>query len=206
MVIPNGTPTAGLFCLDRAAEGLAPFTHGPLPVVSRAPSQPDPRASSSALAADDRTWMGLCLVLARRAAERDEVPVGAIVVEAGRVIGRGFNLRERDADPTAHAEVLALREAGRALGHWRLQAATLYVTLEPCPMCAGALVNARVGRLVYGCADAKAGAVESLYGLVTDPRLNHRLAVTAGVRSDECARVLRAFFQRRRASARGGAE
>jgi tRNA(adenine34) deaminase len=192
VVIPNGTPTAGLFCLDRAEHGPPPFTYGPLFVVSRVPSQPDPRASSSALAADDRTWMGLCLVLARRAAERDEVPVGAIVVEGGRVIGRGFNLRERDADPTA-------------LGHWRLHAATLYVTLEPCPMCAGALVNARVGRLVYGCADAKAGAVDSLYGLVTDPRLNHRLAVTAGVRSDECARVLRAFFQRRRASAHGGA-
>lgn len=142
--------------------------------------------------------MGLCLVGARRAAERGEVPVGAIVVFEGRVIGRGFNLRERDADPTAHAEVLALREAGAALGHWRLQAATLYVTLEPCPMCAGALVNARVGRLVFGCTDPKAGAVESLFGITTDPRLNHRLEVTAGIRSEECAQVLRQFFQRRR--------
>jgi tRNA(adenine34) deaminase len=178
----------------RDTHGRAFFSLRKPPTVTRAQT-PAPLAAS-ALA--DETWMGLCLVWARRAAERDEVPVGAIVVSEGRVIGRGFNLRERHADPTAHAEVLALREAGATLGHWRLQSATLYVTLEPCPMCAGALVNARVGRLVFGCTDPKAGAVESLFGITTDPRLNHRLQVTPGVRSAECAQVLHRFFRQRR--------
>ncbi|MCB9534830.1 MAG: tRNA adenosine(34) deaminase TadA [Myxococcales bacterium] len=147
---------------------------------------------------DDHAWMGVCLVQARRAAARGEVPVGALVVHRGRVIGRGFNLREAEDDPTAHAEIVALREAARHLGHWRVLDSTLYVTLEPCVMCAGALVNARVTRLVYGCADPKAGAVESLYAVPTDSRLNHRLQVTAGVRSAECAAVLRDFFRARR--------
>ena len=151
---------------------------------------------------DDAIWMGVCLVLARRAAEAGEIPVGAVVVHAGRVIGQGYNGRERDADPTAHAEVVALREAGRTLGRWRLDEATLYVTLEPCPMCAGALVNSRVARLVYGCTDPKAGAVDSLYDLVRDPRLNHRLAVTGGIRADECAQLLRDFFRQRRGAPR----
>ena len=142
--------------------------------------------------------MGVCLVLARQAAKRGEIPVGAIVVQGGRIIGRGYNLRQTEDDPTAHAEIVALREAGRAQGSWRLNDATLYVTLEPCPMCAGALVNARVSRLVYGCADEKAGAVHSLYGLCTDDRLNHRLEVTAGVRTAECASLLRTFFRKRR--------
>ncbi len=146
----------------------------------------------------DHAWMGIALVLARRAGARGEVPVGAIVVHDGRIIGRGYNLREHDADPTAHAEVIALREAAETLGHWRVVDATLYVTLEPCAMCAGALVNARVRRLVYGCTDPKAGAVDSLYAITTDPRLNHRLEVTRDVRADECAHVLRAFFRARR--------
>jgi tRNA(adenine34) deaminase len=166
--------------------------------VTRATLPPHSPSSLRAQARIDETWMGLCLVWARRAAERGEVPVGAIVVCEGRVVGRGFNLRERHADPTAHAEVLALREAGARMGHWRLQTATLYVTLEPCPMCAGALVNARVGRLVYGCTDPKAGAVESLFGITTDSRLNHRLKVSSGIRSDECAQILRHFFSQRR--------
>ncbi len=146
--------------------------------------------------------MGVCLILARRAAAQGDIPVGAIVVHDGVIIGRGFNGREADADPTAHAEVVALREAGRHLGRWRLDGASLYVTLEPCPMCAGALVNARLKRLVYGCADPKGGAVESLYHLVSDPRLNHRLDVVAGIRADECACALRDFFRQRREAAR----
>ncbi len=152
---------------------------------------------------DDHAWMGACLVLARRAAARGEVPVGAIVVRDGAAIGRGCNLREALHDPTAHAEVIALRDAARHVGHWRILDATLYVTLEPCVMCAGALVNARVGRLVYGCADPKAGAVTSLYAVTTDARLNHRLQVTAGVRAAECAALLRGFFRARRPR-RGG--
>ena len=147
---------------------------------------------------DDHAYMGICLGLARTAGARGEVPVGCIVTHGGRVIGRGFNLRESHDDPTAHAEVVAIREAARSLGHWRLVDCTLYVTLEPCVMCAGALVNARVDRLVYGCSDPKAGAVESLYEVPSDSRLNHRMPVTAGVRSVECATLLREFFRARR--------
>jgi len=147
---------------------------------------------------DDFAFMGVCLDLARQAADQGEVPVGAIVVMDGQIVGRGFNLRETTADPTAHAEVIALRQAAEHVGHWRLIDATLYVTLEPCAMCAGALVNGRVGRLVYGCTDPKAGAVDSLFGIPTDTRLNHRLTVTGDVRASECAEVLRAFFRARR--------
>src|SRR5438045_816670 len=123
------------------------------------------------------------LSLARQAAAVGEVPIGCVVVHdtSGQVVGTGFNRRLLDHDPTAHAEVVALREAGRALGHWRLLDCTLYVTLEPCPMCAGAVVNARVPRLVYGCDDPKAGAVRTLYQLCQDPRLNHRGQVRGGV-------------------------
>ncbi|MBU0551518.1 tRNA adenosine(34) deaminase TadA [Myxococcota bacterium] len=146
--------------------------------------------------------MGICLNLARRAAAQGEIPVGAILVSEGRVISRAYNLRERTADPTAHAEVLALRAGAEVLRHWRLLETTLYVTLEPCFMCAGALVNARVKRLVYGCADLKAGAVDSLHGVVTDTRLNHQLEVTRGVRAPECAEELRRFFRGRRGRSR----
>jgi tRNA(adenine34) deaminase len=146
----------------------------------------------------DDAFMGVCLDLAAEAASRGEVPVGAVVVREGRVIGRGYNLRETTGDPTAHAEILALREAAAEVGWWRLLDCTLYVTLEPCPMCAGALVNARVARLVYGCADPKAGAVDTMFHVPTEPRLNHRLQVASGVRSDECAEALRAFFRARR--------
>jgi|JI102314A1RNA_FD_contig_121_286888_length_1405_multi_4_in_0_out_0_1 tRNA(adenine34) deaminase len=147
---------------------------------------------------DDHALMGICLLLARRAAAVGEVPVGALVVQGDRILGRGFNRRETDADPCGHAEIIALRQAAAALGRWRLEEATLFVTLEPCAMCAGALVNARVARLVYGAQDVKAGAVESLYRLTSDPRLNHRLATTRGVRAEECATVLQAFFRSRR--------
>jgi tRNA(adenine34) deaminase len=151
----------------------------------------------------DARFMGEALLLAQ-AAERDgDVPVGAVVVQQGRIVGVGRNRRERDADPVAHAEIVALREACRAASRWRVDGATLYVTLEPCPMCAGALVNARVARLVYGAADPKAGAVRSLYSICDDTSLNHRMAITAGVLAEPCAAILRGFF--RRARARGGA-
>jgi tRNA(adenine34) deaminase len=142
---------------------------------------------------NDDHWMSLALDEARAAAASGDVPVGAVVVIADRIIGRGRNRRELDRDPTAHAEVVALREAAREIGHWRVEG-TLIVTQEPCPMCAGALVNARISRLVFGCTNPKAGAVATLYQLVTDPRLNHRMDVTPGVRADECAAVLQQFF------------
>jgi tRNA(adenine34) deaminase len=149
--------------------------------------------------ASDEAWMGLALEEARLAAEDGEVPVGAVIIDAtGNVVGRGRNRREGERDPTAHAEMLALREAARALDAWRLIGTTVYVTLEPCPMCAGALVNARVARVVYGCRDPKAGAIESLYTVGVDGRLNHRFAVRGGVREAECAETLRAFFRARR--------
>jgi len=146
----------------------------------------------------DETFMAEALAEARRAAAEGEVPIGAVLVAEGRIAGRGRNARERLQDPTAHAEVLALQEAARTLGRWRLTGSTMYATLEPCPMCAGALVNARVDRLVYGVADPKAGAVDTLFDVVRDPRLNHRLAVTRGVLADECGALLREFFRERR--------
>lgn len=139
--------------------------------------------------------------LARQAQALGEVPIGCVIVHdpTGQVVGEGYNRREIDRDPTAHAEILALRQAGANTRHWRLLDCTLYVTLEPCPMCAGAIVNARLPRLVYGCTDPKAGAVESLFRLCDDARLNHRVEITGGVRADECASLLREFFQAQRA-------
>jgi tRNA(adenine34) deaminase len=151
------------------------------------------------MTSDHDMWMGLALDLARDAAEAGEVPVGAVVVKDGRVIGRGANRREADQDPIAHAEILAIAEAAHAVGHWRLEETTLYATLEPCPMCAGAILNARIPRVVYGCADPKAGAVRSLYALLDDPRLNHRCEIVAGVRAGECAAILTGFFEKLRA-------
>lgn len=148
----------------------------------------------------DEAHMRLAIDEARAALATDDVPVGAVLFDAdGHVIGRGRNRREERGDPTAHAEVEALREGARERGLWRLDGAVLYVTLEPCAMCAGALVNARVTALVYGARDPRAGAVESLYQVCTDPRLNHRLEVRAGVLEAECAQLLRDFFRRRRA-------
>lgn len=146
----------------------------------------------------DETFMAEALAEARLAAAEGEVPVGAVVVCEDRIVGRGRNARERLHDPTAHAEILALREAARALSRWRLTGATLYATLEPCPMCAGALVNARLDRLVYAVPDPKAGAAGSLFDLARDPRLNHRLQVETGVLADECGAVLKEFFRARR--------
>ena len=139
------------------------------------------------------------LAEADRAAALGEVPVGAIVVAHGAVLARGHNLRERDRDPTAHAELLAIRDAARALGSWRLEGCTLYVTLEPCAMCAGALVNARVERVVWGCDDPKAGACATLFTIGSDARLNHRFAMTRGVLESECRERLQTFFASLRA-------
>lgn len=143
--------------------------------------------------------MGLALELAREALTSDDVPVGAVVLGPdGAVLGRGRNRREADADPTAHAEMLALREAARTLGTWRLSGCTLVVTLEPCTMCAGALVLARVERVVLGAWDPKAGAAGSVRDVVRDVRLNHRAEVVGGVRAQECAALLRDFFDGQR--------
>jgi tRNA(adenine34) deaminase len=139
---------------------------------------------------------------ARAAAIDGDVPVGAVMVSPDGAIVTGRNLRERDADPTAHAEIVAIRAAGRAVGQWRLEGWTMVVTLEPCAMCAGALVNARVARVVFGCRDPKAGAVRSLYSIADDVRLNHRLEVIEGISADICAGELRAFFAVRRAKRR----
>jgi len=142
--------------------------------------------------------MRLALDLARAASALGEVPVGALVVRGDDVLARAHNLRETTGDPTAHAERLALADAGRALGSWRLDGCSLYVTLEPCVMCAGAIVLSRVARVVYGARDPKAGACQSLYRILTDPRLNHRVAVTAGVLEFESEELILSFFQGRR--------
>jgi tRNA(adenine34) deaminase len=149
--------------------------------------------------ADDAGHLGTALDEARRAGGAGEVPIGAIVVLDGRVIGRAHNAPIAQHDPTAHAEILAIRAAARAQGNYRLPGATLYTTVEPCVMCCGAIVHARLARLVYGAADPKAGGVASLYRLLDDARLNHRVAVTAGVRAEECGALLTAFFRDRRA-------
>ena len=146
----------------------------------------------------DRRFMAEALELARTAATLGEVPVGAVVVVDGRVVGRGYNRREVDQDPLAHAELLAIRQACAVLGRWRLTDATLYVTLEPCVMCAGALVQARLGRLVFGTTDPQYGAVGSQFDLPRDARLNHRVAVTGGVEHEACRSLLDAFFARLR--------
>ncbi len=147
----------------------------------------------------DESLMREAIAEARKAFAMGEVPIGAVVTGPdGAVIGRGHNLRETAEDPTAHAEILAVREASRRLGSWRLTGCSLYVTIEPCPMCAGAIVLARIDRVVYGAADPKAGAVDTLYRLLSDERLNHRAAVTGGVLQEECAMLMRDFFRRLR--------
>ena len=148
---------------------------------------------------DDHHWMGLALEEAGLAAEAGEVPVGAVVVMDGRLLGRGHNTPIALSDPTAHAEIVALRAAARAVGNYRLAGATLYATVEPCAMCCGAALQARVARLVYGAADPKAGAVRSLYQMLEDPRLNHQVEVAAGIRGPECAARLSEFFKAKRA-------
>lgn len=148
---------------------------------------------------DDERYMRLALEEAEAAAAEGEVPIGAVVVCDGEVVARAHNRRETDADPSAHAEFAAMVAAARTLGRWRLTGCTVYVTLEPCLMCAGLMVNARVGRCVYGAADPKGGAVGTLYDVSHDERLNHEFEVTSGVLADEAATMLRDFFRARRA-------
>lgn len=147
----------------------------------------------------DQMFMRQALGLAEQALSEDEVPVGAIIAYGNRVVGAGWNQREALNDPTAHAEMIAITQAAAALESWRLEKCTLYVTLEPCPMCAGAILQSRVPRIVYGATDPKAGAVDSLYRLLDDPRLNHRSEVTGGVMADQCGAILSHFFQLKRA-------
>ena len=147
----------------------------------------------------DEQYMAEALRQAMLALEDDEVPVGAVIVQDGRVIGRAHNQRERLGDPTAHAEMIAITQAAEHVGNWRLENCTMYVTLEPCTMCAGAIVLARLPRLVFGARDPKAGAVQTLYQICTDDRLNHKLEVVSGVLTEQCAGILSGFFETQRA-------
>lgn len=146
----------------------------------------------------DERFMRMAIDQAFIAEENGDVPIGCVIVHQGRVIAKGYNQREQLHDPTAHAEIVALTQASDYIGNWRLEGCTIYVTLEPCPMCAGALVLGRLDRLVYGTDDPKTGAVRSLYNIVQDPRLNHRLTVTSGVLQEDCQKQLQDFFKRRR--------
>ena len=147
---------------------------------------------------EDEQFMQLAIDQAKIAEENGDVPIGAVVVHKNQIIAKAYNQREQLKDPTAHAEIIALTQAAAALENWHLNGCTMYVTLEPCPMCAGALVLARIDRLVYGCDDPKTGAVKSLYNIVTDSRLNHRLEVTSGVLEEQCREQLQEFFAKRR--------
>jgi len=164
------------------------------------PLSPSARVNPDEPTPADFSAMARALELARLAGELGEVPVGAVVYElaSGRIIGEGYNLRETEADPSAHAEVVAVRQAARQVGTWRLDGCALVVTLEPCAMCAGLVVNARIGRLVYGASDPKAGATGSLYSITEDVRLNHRVKPISGVMGEECAELLQNFFRARR--------
>jgi tRNA(adenine34) deaminase len=146
----------------------------------------------------DEQYMDLALAEAKKAETAGEVPVGAIVVAAEGVVGTGYNQPISTNDPTAHAEIVALRDAARHLGNYRLAGTTMYCTVEPCMMCAGAMIHARLARLVFGTPDPKAGSAGSIYNVLTDPRLNHRVEVVSGIRDDECAAMLQVFFAKRR--------
>jgi tRNA(adenine34) deaminase len=162
--------------------------------------------SSNCMASDetqqiDERYMKSAIDAAMIAKENGDVPIGAVIVHQGQIIAKAYNQREQLKDPTAHAEIIALTQAAAALESWRLNGCTIYVTLEPCPMCAGALVLARVDRLVFGCDDPKAGAIKSLYNIVQDKRLNHRLEITSGILAEECSAILTDFFRKKRNSA-----
>ena len=148
---------------------------------------------------DDEKWMRIALLEAEKALEKEDVPIGAIAVLNDEIIGRGYNKREADQDPTAHAEMIAIRQAAQLIGHWRLENVTLYCTLEPCAMCAGAMVLARLPRLVYATTDPKAGAGGSIMNITSHPQLNHHVEVTSGLFADEAAEQIRAFFRMLRA-------
>jgi tRNA(adenine34) deaminase len=183
----NGAGTK--FLSRRGVEKRTRQTHGGMmPAVSVTPDA----------AAGDEAFMRLAIAQARRALDHDDVPIGAVVVHRGEVIGAGHNERELRQDPTAHAETIALRAAAAALGSWRVLDSTLYVTLEPCAMCAGAIVLARVPRVVFGCSDPKAGAAGSVLDVLAEPRLNHRPAVVSGLLAAPCAALLTEFFASRR--------
>ena len=147
---------------------------------------------------DDRYYMQLALEEARKAAELGEIPIGAVLVHDGEVVCRAHNMRETWQSATAHAEVIVIEEACKKLARWRLSGCTLYVTVEPCPMCSGAIVNSRIDRVVYGCPDVKAGGAESIFNIITNPNLNHCAEVVSGVCEEECAGVMKEFFKRRR--------
>lgn len=147
---------------------------------------------------DDQYFMGLALEEAKKAADIGEIPIGAVLVQDGEVIATAHNMRETWQDATAHAEVIVIQEACKKLKRWRLSGCTLYVTVEPCPMCSGAIVNGRVERVVYGCPDVKAGGAESIFNIITNPNLNHEATVISGVREEECANVMKNFFKLRR--------
>jgi tRNA(adenine34) deaminase len=146
-------------------------------------------------AQEDKKWMIVAIEEAKKAAQIGEVPIGAVIVRDGQIIGRGFNRRETDNLATAHAEMLAIQDANHRLGGWRLSDCALYVTLEPCPMCAGAILQARIERVVYGASDPKAGCVKTLYQLLDDPRFNHRAEVVGGVLDKRCGEMLTQFFR-----------
>ena len=148
---------------------------------------------------DDATYMREAIVEAQLARAKGEVPIGAVLVKQGQIIGRGHNLRETSNDPTSHAEMVAIHQAAAAIDHWRLLETTLYVTLEPCVMCMGAIILARIPRLVYACRDPRAGAAGSIYDFARDERFNHRVEVAEGVLGDECSAMLSGFFQELRA-------
>lgn len=150
----------------------------------------------------DEYWMSLAIEEAQKAAELGEVPIGAIIVHDDEIVGSGFNRREIDRDPTAHAELLAIREASNTLGGWRILRSTLYVTLEPCPMCAGAIVQARIDRVVYGARDPKAGCAGTLMNLLQEDRFNHQVEVAPGVLEEECSKLLKDFFRQLRNKAK----
>jgi len=164
------------------------------------------RATHPGVSDVDVRMMKRAIELARRAALSGEVPIAAVVYRGEEILGEAANNREAHADPTGHAEIVAIREAGRRIGEWRLEGCSMAVTLEPCPMCAGALVNARLGRLVYGATDPKAGACETLYRIPGDVRLNHRVEMVGGVLAPECVELLRAFFRERRAQQKAARE
>ncbi len=157
-----------------------------------------PKTEDATPETSDELWMEEALRCAQRALEEGEVPVGAVVVRGGRIVGRGWNRNIADSDPSAHAEIVALREAGAAIGNHRLEDCELFVTIEPCVMCAGAMVHARIQRLIYGADDPKAGAVRSVLAVVNHPQLNHKIEVRAGVLAGRSAEVLQTFFRNRR--------
>lgn len=157
-------------------------------------TNPD-EAQQAAQLAQDQQWMQVALALAAEAAALGEVPVGAVAVLDGRIVGRGFNRKESDQDPTAHAEMIALKETAVTVQNWRLLGVTLYCTLEPCPMCAGAMIQARLPRLVYGAKDTRFGAHGSIVNVLDETQFNHRVSITSGVLEDEAAAILQQFFQ-----------